>query len=59
MTVIWITIFMYTLSFLCLINMLWYGCKGEERKADIYGIVGLVISLFTTAAALFYLGGVM
>lgn len=56
MKVIYLTIFMYTLSFLCLINMFWYGYKGNEKRADIYGIVGLAISLFTTAAALFYLG---
>ena len=57
MKVIYLTIFMYTLSFLCLINMLYYGYKGNEKRADIFGIVGLVISLFTTAAALFYIGG--
>ena len=59
MTGLKITIFMYTLAALCEISMFWYGYKGEDKKADTFGIVGLVVSLFTTAAVLFYLGGVV
>lgn len=57
MNLLHIAVFFYTLSFLCLLNMFWYAHKGNENRADAFGIAGSTIALFTTAIALFYLGG--
>lgn len=55
MKVFWLISFLYTLSFMCLLDMFWNAYKGDENRADMYGAVGVAIALITTIAGMFYL----
>ena len=52
-----ISMTMYIVALICVFKMLWYGYKGEEKRSDRYGIIGVLITLGTTAAILLNSGG--
>lgn len=49
---------MYIIALICIFKMFWYGYKGQEKTADRYGAIGVLISMGATAAILLDVGGI-